>query len=1268
MASNSATQLATQQSIKAYVDSQVGANNELSEILANGNTTGGTNIVFGDSASVSDDRLVFGAGSDLQIYHSGTHSYIDDAGTGNLTLRGNASVRVEKYEGEILADFAADGAVSLYHDNSVKIATTSTGVSVTGNVAVSGTVDGRDVATDGTKLDTVETNADVTDTANVTAAGALMDSELTSEASVKALNQGVATTDSPTFAGVTVNGNVEFDGLSGTGSVTVTDILDQDDMSGNSATALATQQSIKAYVDSQVATVDTLAEVLGNGNTTGGTDIAVGTGDDITFADSSKAIFGAGSDLQIFHDPSGPSSLISDQGAGDLILRGSNQIRFQDATGAEHYAIFNENGAVQLYYDNAVKLATTSTGIDVTGTVTADGLTVDGAATINSSITTTDVNITSNTPVIRFTESDQSDKQYQLGSFGSAFAIYDSNNSQYRYVLDTNGNHVFNEGSTDSDFRVESNGNTHMLFVDAGNDRIGIGTSSPSTILHAYNNATSAEFRIQNNDGTGHFQKYQDDLFIDNKDTGDIVVRNGTSQTERMRIDSGGNVGIGVTPQNSSGTWRNFEQSGMNLAGRSAGGVDGMIGTNYVFKTDNSEVYKYTAGTSRLFFDANEIKFQQAASGTAGTAISWSEAMRIDSNGDIYFFDNGGASLYYDASAGLTINEAGDDRDFRVESDGNANMFFVDGGNNAVAFGTANTGSAQHTIRLDGTDIAGSTDGATVTKNAILNLANFNGGTTNNTVMLLGSTSASTIGQIASGIGFTRENGVNWGTQLRFYIHPTATTDLDALDEVARFTTSEFAVNEQSMDYDFRVESNSNANMLFLDAGNERLHVNGTTGTATFNVAGSSSFANTATSGALVASGATLSIQGTGTYNSNYFGTDRATVAIRSNEPSNDGWNPTINIATVRQSLGTNQNATGGIGFTTIDDSNNTGIDDAARIQVINTNGANNTSATGLVFYNNVGGSKTQASRAVFKLAPYEAIFNEDSHDIDFRVESNNNANMLFVDGGSDRVGIGRDPTDNDSTLQISADATSSTGLQLQCRGATNENKKLVLGYDTTSDIASITAFEAGVTHRPLHLQGSTFVWNEDGSDHDFRVESDSNAYGFFLDAGKKSVGVNFDASVSSYAQFGIRFSGSDTNVNSTGVAIQDSGTNSNVSFCTFFNSGGAGIGSITRVGTTNAVAFNTTSDRRAKENIADADDAGAVIDAIQVRKFDWIEGSQHQPYGMIAQELVEHAPEVVHQPADEEDMMGVDYSKLVPMLVKEIQSLRARVAQLESN
>jgi hypothetical protein len=91
-------------------------------------------------------------------------------------------------------------------------------INVAGNIAVSGTVDGRDVAgTDGTKLDGIEALADVTDATNVTAAGALMDSELTAIASVKALNQGVATTDSPTFVNVTgtsldISGDIDVDG------------------------------------------------------------------------------------------------------------------------------------------------------------------------------------------------------------------------------------------------------------------------------------------------------------------------------------------------------------------------------------------------------------------------------------------------------------------------------------------------------------------------------------------------------------------------------------------------------------------------------------------------------------------------------------------------------------------------------------------------------------------------------------------------------------------------------------------------------------------------------------------------------------------------------------------------------------------------------------------------------------------------------------------------------------------------------------------------
>jgi hypothetical protein len=124
--------------------------------------------------------------------------------------------------------------------------------------------------------------------------------------------------------------------------------------------------------------------------------------------------------------------------------------------------------------------------------------------------------------------------------------------------------------------------------------------------------------------------------------------------------------------------------------------------------------------------------------------------------------------------------------------------------------------------------------------------------------------------------------------------------------------------------------------------------------------------------------------------------------------------------------------------------------------------------------------------------------------------------------------------------------------------------------------------------------------------------------------------------------------------------------TNSGEKYIDFlFN--GSSIGSITQSGTT-AVLFNTSSDQRLKENIADADDAGSKVDAIQVRQFDWKADGSHQDYGMIAQELQAVAPEAVSGDAGSEEMMGVDYSKLVPMLIKEIQSLRNRVSELEGN
>ena len=137
-------------------------------------------------------------------------------------------------------------------------------------------------------------------------------------------------------------------------------------------------------------------------------------------------------------------------------------------------------------------------------------------------------------------------------------------------------------------------------------------------------------------------------------------------------------------------------------------------------------------------------------------------------------------------------------------------------------------------------------------------------------------------------------------------------------------------------------------------------------------------------------------------------------------------------------------------------------------------------------------------------------------------------------------------------------------------------------------------------------------------------------------------------------------------NANDRGLLIRNSAASSGFYAYFEYNNGPNNNGSISWSGGT--TSYNTTSDARIKDNIVDAPDAGDLIDGIKVRSWDFKADGAHWRYGMVAQELLEVAPEAVSVPADEEMMMGVDYSKLVPMLVKEVQSLRARVAQLEGN
>jgi hypothetical protein len=133
-------------------------------------------------------------------------------------------------------------------------------------------------------------------------------------------------------------------------------------------------------------------------------------------------------------------------------------------------------------------------------------------------------------------------------------------------------------------------------------------------------------------------------------------------------------------------------------------------------------------------------------------------------------------------------------------------------------------------------------------------------------------------------------------------------------------------------------------------------------------------------------------------------------------------------------------------------------------------------------------------------------------------------------------------------------------------------------------------------------------------------------------------------------------------------IAVGNTAAATGFTFHSFLRSGSV-IGSVSQSGTT-AVLYNTTSDARLKKDIVDAPECGDVIDAIKVRSFTWRSAEDEKvSHGFIAQELVTVAPQAVKvgddgasAEAPGADIWAVDASKLTPLLVKEIQSLRARL------
>ena len=134
------------------------------------------------------------------------------------------------------------------------------------------------------------------------------------------------------------------------------------------------------------------------------------------------------------------------------------------------------------------------------------------------------------------------------------------------------------------------------------------------------------------------------------------------------------------------------------------------------------------------------------------------------------------------------------------------------------------------------------------------------------------------------------------------------------------------------------------------------------------------------------------------------------------------------------------------------------------------------------------------------------------------------------------------------------------------------------------------------------------------------------------------------------------------------GIGIRDDSNSSGANQLVFRNSANGVMGTISRVTTTNAVAYNTTSDRRLKSNIADASPVLNKLMTVKVRQFDWTEGNLHQDAGFIAQELAPILSGIVTEGRTEDDWWQLDYAKLTPYLVKSIQEQQALITQLQAD
>ena len=212
--------------------------------------------------------------------------------------------------------------------------------------------------------------------------------------------------------------------------------------------------------------------------------------------------------------------------------------------------------------------------------------------------------------------------------------------------------------------------------------------------------------------------------------------------------------------------------------------------------------------------------------------------------------------------------------------------------------------------------------------------------------------------------------------------------------------------------------------------------------------------------------------------------------------------------------------------------------------------------------------------------------------------------------------------------------------------------------------------YKGGTNINYVDMKPDEIVFNEDSADVDFRVESDTKSHSFFHTGSNGKILINSDDDTAQSSHCTLLFESA--SYSAFAGRMTDNGSGAGFLVCR--NSSGSTIGQVARNGTSDAVQFLTSSDYRLKENVNYTFDATTLVKQLKPCRFTWIEDESNDVYeGFLAHELQEVVPRAVNGAKDAVDADGniepqsIDKSDIVPLLVKTIQELEARITALEN-